>query len=78
LVSFHSGFAIGWDYALAWLTVLPFELTTAAITIGFWNTSINMAVWVSIFLVLLIVIQVFGVRGYGEGQFLEHHRLSKY
>jgi len=72
------GFAIGWDYAVAWLTVLPFELTTAAITIGFWNTSINMAAWVSIFLVLLIVIQVFGVRGYGEGQFLDHPRLFKY
>jgi len=64
------GFAIGWDYAVAWLTVLPFELTTAAITIGFWNTSINMAAWVSIFLVLLIVIQVFGVRGYGEVEFI--------
>jgi amino acid transporter len=29
------GFAMGWNYALNWLVVLPFELTTAGITIAF-------------------------------------------
>jgi amino acid permease len=28
------GFAMGWNYAMNWLVVLPFELTTAGITIG--------------------------------------------
>ncbi|KAF4980880.1 hypothetical protein FZEAL_3202 [Fusarium zealandicum] len=64
------GFAIGWQYALAWLTVLPFELIAASITIKFWREDINMAVWVSVFLVALIVVQFFGVRGYGEVEFV--------
>jgi yeast amino acid transporter len=29
------GFAMGWNYAMNWLVVLPFELTTAGITIAF-------------------------------------------
>jgi len=71
------GFAMGWNYAMNWLVVLPFELTTAGITIAFWtdpnNTghpSINVGVWITIFLVLICVINVFGVRGYGEVEFL--------
>ena len=62
------GFAMGWDYAIGWLTVLPFELTAAGITIQFWRDDINIGVWVSIFLVFLVIVQIFGVRGYGEGQ----------
>lgn len=58
---------MGCQYALSWLTVLPFELIAASITIQFWTDSINMAVWVTVFMVFLVVIQVFGVRGYGEG-----------
>ncbi|KAI5928751.1 amino acid permease [Camillea tinctor] len=64
------GFAMGWDYAIAWLTVLPFELIAASITIQFWRTDISVAVWVTVFLVILCVIQIFGVRGYGEVEFI--------
>lgn len=60
---------MGWDYSIAWLTVLPFELIAASITIEFWRTDINMGVWVAMFLVILCIIQLFGVRGYGEGMF---------
>ncbi|KAF2154125.1 AAT family amino acid transporter [Myriangium duriaei CBS 260.36] len=65
------GFAIGWDYAISWLTILPFEITAACITINFWpgGAAVNPAVWVTVFLVVLIGIQVFGVRGYGEVEF---------
>ncbi|KAI1638862.1 amino acid permease [Biscogniauxia mediterranea] len=64
------GFAMGWDYAIAWLTVLPFELIAASITIQFWRTDISVAVWVTVFLVVLCIIQIFGVRGYGEVEFI--------
>ncbi|PSR90377.1 amino acid permease/ SLC12A domain-containing protein [Coniella lustricola] len=64
------GFAMGWDYALAWLTVLPFELVAASITISFWRDDLNMGIWVTIFLVVLSVIQIFGIRGYGEVEFV--------
>ncbi|TKW59638.1 putative amino-acid permease P7G5.06 [Colletotrichum tanaceti] len=64
------GFAMGWDYAIAWLTVLPFELVAASITIKFWRDDLNMGIWVAVFLVILAVIQIFGVRGYGEVEFV--------
>lgn len=63
------GFAMGWDYVINWLVVLPFEITAAGITIEFWRDDINIAVWIVVFLFLLTVVQVFGVRGYGEGAF---------
>lgn len=63
------GFAMGWDYAIGWLTVLPFEITAAGITIQFWRTDINIGVWITVFLIILAGIQVFGVRGYGEVEF---------
>ncbi|RGP80789.1 putative gap1-general amino acid permease [Fusarium longipes] len=64
------GFACGWEYALSWLTVLPFELIAASKTIEFWRSDIHMAVWVTVFLVALIIVQIFGVRGYGEVEFV--------
>jgi len=63
------GFAVGWDYAIGWLTVLPFELTAASITIEYWRDDIHPAVWITVFMVFLVGIQVFGVLGYGEVEF---------
>ena len=62
------GFAMGWDYAIGWLTVLPFEITAAGLTIDFWRTDINIGVWIAVFLTALAAVQIFGVRGYGEGE----------
>ena len=64
------GFAMGWNYALQWLVVLPLEIVAASITIQYWTTSTSPAAWVSIFLVLIITINFFGVRGYGEAEFV--------
>jgi hypothetical protein len=67
-LTFSRGFAVGWDYALNWLVILPFEITAAGITIQFWRSDINIGVWITVFLVVLSAIQIFGVRGYGEGE----------
>jgi len=64
------GFALGWDYAIQWLTVLPFELTAAGFTIRFWRPDLNIGIWVAVFFVALVLIQLFGVRGYGEVEFI--------
>ena len=58
---------MGWDYAIGWLTVLPFEITAAGLTISYWRDDINIGVWIAVFLFLLCVVNFFGVRGYGEG-----------
>ncbi|CAN6666627.1 general amino-acid permease Gap1p [Trichomonascus vanleenenianus] len=64
------GFAMGWNYALQWLVVLPLELVAASITIGYWKSDINPAAWVSIFYVVVVSINLFGVKGYGEAEFV--------
>lgn len=59
---------MGWDYAINWLVILPFELTAAGITIRYWREDLNVGIWIAVFLVILSAIQIFGVRGYGEGK----------
>ena len=63
------GFAMGWNYVFQWAIVLPLEITVASFTINFWTTDVNVAVWITMFLVALILINVFGVLGYGEEEF---------
>ncbi|KAJ9143089.1 Amino acid permease-domain-containing protein [Pleurostoma richardsiae] len=65
------GFACGWQYAISWLTVLPFEISAACNIIHYWPGSegINNAAWIVPLLVALVAIQIFGVRGYGEVEF---------
>ncbi|KAL8678888.1 MAG: hypothetical protein Q9186_004782 [Xanthomendoza sp. 1 TL-2023] len=64
------GFAMGWEYALSWLVILPFEITAAGITIEFWRNDINIGVWIAVFLSVLVLVQFFAVRGYGEVEFV--------
>ncbi|KAK5130511.1 hypothetical protein LTR08_001991 [Meristemomyces frigidus] len=57
------GFACGWQYAISWLTVLPFEISAACNIIHYWSGSegINNAAWIVPLLVALVAIQCFGV-----------------
>ena len=63
------GFAMGWNYAIGWLIVMPLELTAAGLVINYWSTHVNIAVWITIFLIALLIINLFGVRGYAEIEF---------
>lgn len=66
------GFAMAWNYALSWLTTLPLEIIAASITLSYWPgaAKVNGAAWVTIFLVVIISINLFGVKGYGEAEFV--------
>ncbi|KAF4952629.1 hypothetical protein FSARC_12591 [Fusarium sarcochroum] len=68
-VSKSLGFAMGWLYFYSFAILVPFELTACAILINFWNQSINDAVWITILLVLLVLLNVLPVRFYGEAEF---------
>lgn len=63
---------MAWNYALAWLVALPLEIVAASITLSFWEGAkgTNPAAWVTIFLFVIISINLFGVRGYGEAEFV--------
>lgn len=59
------------SYAMQWLVVLPLEIVAATLTIEYWNHGkINNDAWVAIFLLFIIAINLFGVKGYGEAEFV--------
>ncbi|KAF5556920.1 amino acid transporter AAT family [Fusarium mexicanum] len=64
------GFALGWIYFLQWLFVLPLEIIAAVLTITYWNDSVPKAVFVTIFLVLILGINLSNIRIYGEAEFI--------
>ena len=59
------------SYAMQWLVTLPIEIMAASMTLNYWKWArdVNPSVWVSIFLVVIVSINFFGVRGYGEAEF---------
>lgn len=64
------GFAVAWNYFLQYATLMPLELVAASMTVQYWNDTINPDVWVAIFYVLVCSINFFGVKGYGEAEFV--------
>jgi len=63
------GFAMGWNYVFQWAVVLPLELTVCGFVIQYWNKDISVGVWIAVFLVAIIIINVFGTLGYAEEEF---------
>jgi amino acid transporter len=50
--------------------VLPLEIIAASLTTSYWNAHVNKSAFVTIFLILIIAINMFGVKGYGEAEFV--------
>jgi len=65
------GFAMGWNYVFQWAIVLPLELVVAGLTVQWWEgaSGVHLAVWITIFMLVIILISVFGVLGYAEEEF---------
>lgn len=63
------GFTVASNYALAWLISFPSELIGCALTIRYWS-AINPVAWVAIFYVLVVLLNLFRVRAYGESEFI--------
>lgn len=63
------GFTVATNYALAWLISFPSELIGCSLTISYWNQTVNPAVWVAIFYVFIMFLNLFGVRGFAETEF---------
>ena len=70
LVDPALGFSVAWVYCLQWLCVCPLELVTASMTIKYWTTKVDPDVFVIIFYVLIVCINVLGgAAGYAEAEF---------
>lgn len=60
----------GWNNWLSCSLTLCAEISAAAVVIGFWNDTINQAVWISIIIVIIIGLNIFAVSIYGEAEFI--------
>lgn len=58
-------------YGICRVIVLPAELSAAAVLINYWilPSRVNNAAWISICIVVVVVINSFGARAYGECEF---------
>ncbi|KOC08921.1 hypothetical protein AFLA70_61g004040 [Aspergillus flavus AF70] len=63
------GFALGWMYCYIFAITVPAEITAASLVIQYWNPPVHVAVWITIFIVLLAVLNCFPVGVYGEVEF---------
>ncbi|KAI3403842.2 DIP5 [Candida oxycetoniae] len=65
------GFACGYIYLVKYLILPANQLTAGALTMQYWvdRDSINPGVWITIFLVIMVIINFLGVRVFGEIEF---------
>ena len=63
------GFAMGWNYVFQWAIVLPLELTVAGLTVEYWKAGVSVAVWITVFWMAIVLINIFGTLGYAEEEF---------
>lgn len=69
-VSKGFSFWLGWNYWYVWTIILPAELSAAAILVGYWNDTISPAVWITMCMVVVIMINMLGAGAYGEAEFV--------
>ncbi|KAI9362010.1 amino acid permease [Zopfochytrium polystomum] len=62
-------FALGWNYFYSWAMVLPAELSAAMLLVHYWTTAVNDAVWIAIFLAVVVAINFMSSGVYGEFEF---------
>ncbi|KDQ61057.1 hypothetical protein JAAARDRAFT_152071 [Jaapia argillacea MUCL 33604] len=65
------GFALGWTYWFKYIIITPNQLTAGALVIQYWidRDTVNPGVWISIFLVVILCINYFGISFFGEFEF---------
>ncbi|KAF9231741.1 amino acid permease [Melanogaster broomeanus] len=63
-------FAMGWNLWYNWTVCFMLsELSAAATIIDFWDHKISNAVWITVCLVVVVGINIWGVGAYGEAEF---------
>lgn len=50
--------------------MLPLEIIAASLTIEYWNNSLPRSIFVTVFLLVILTINMFGVKGYGEAEYV--------
>ncbi|ORY92771.1 amino acid permease/ SLC12A domain-containing protein [Leucosporidium creatinivorum] len=65
------GFTVGWNYWYELAITLPAEITAGSIVVSYWpgGADVPVAVWVTMFLVVISATNFFGARVFGEVEF---------
>ncbi|KAH6624083.1 amino acid permease/ SLC12A domain-containing protein [Chaetomium sp. MPI-SDFR-AT-0129] len=63
------GFATGWNYFFKYVIVLPNNLTATGILLQKWRPDINVSVWIVVFGVCIIALNMIHVSFFGEAEF---------
>lgn len=63
------GFATGWNYFFKYVIVLPNNLTVTGIIIAYWRPDLNVSIWIVVFGVLIIALNLVHVSFFGEAEF---------
>jgi len=63
------GFATGWNYFFKYVIVLPNNLTATGILLQKWRPDINVSVWIVVFGVAIVALNMIHVSFFGEAEF---------
>ncbi|KAG6040816.1 hypothetical protein E4U41_006987 [Claviceps citrina] len=63
------GFAAGWNYWYAYAMLIGAEATAAGIIINYWGAKVNIAVWITIVLLVILALNIVAVSFFGEAEF---------
>lgn len=64
------GFAVGWNYWYSCAITLCAEISAAAVLITYWDTKTNQAVYITVIIIIIVLLNVWAVSIYGEAEFI--------
>jgi len=63
------GFALGWNYWYNWAITIAVDLVAAQLVMAYWLPEVNGIWWSAGFLAVMVAINSFSVRGFGEAEY---------
>ncbi|KAG1837044.1 dicarbixylic amino acid permease [Suillus subalutaceus] len=63
------GFALGWVYLIKYLIAPASNINAAGIVMQYWTLSVPIEVWAALYMVLVVIMNLLGIRFFGELEF---------
>lgn len=63
------GVAIGYCYLAKYLVVTPNNVVAGSLVVTYWTSAVPTAAWITIFIVLIVVLNLLGIKLFGEIEF---------
>lgn len=62
-------FAAGWNYWYAYAMLVAAEASAAAIILDYWQAPVHVAVWITMVLIIMLLLNIIAVSFFGEAEF---------